>query len=285
MKGYKFATDVLASCCTKIRDIHIAIWSVRRSELGFNGTVTRSEHQLRELTAGDHAPGFVPTTVIRAQRSWITYRGKEISRGWTPATILLRPPYPSESHPMWIGLSELATSRPCATCPDILPRHSSSRYAYPVIAGELATVKATNRLRQCIPFPPIATAQSQIHGPSLKGPINWAHPRLRYVIVHSTHPLVPPITHRAPESLSSPKSVFRHREQALTVVSALQVRSCPLLSCFSTLTCHWCSSTHSIKLDHARSSGTLLFIRSSHCLRGQGVLGLGLCNWARGNDY
>jgi hypothetical protein len=41
-----------------------------------------------------------------------------------------------------------------------------------VIAGELATMKATNRLRQCIPFPLIAIAQSQIHGPPLKGPIN-----------------------------------------------------------------------------------------------------------------
>jgi hypothetical protein len=185
MKGYKFATDVLASCCTKIRDLDIAIRSVRRSKSGFNGIVTRSERQLRELTAGDRVPRFAPAAVIRARRSWIMQRGKEISRrGWTPATILLRSPYPPESQPLWIGSLELATLRPCATCPGILPRRSSSHYAYPVIAGELATVKATNRLHQCIPFPPIATAQSQIHGPPLKGPINWAHPRLRYVIVH-----------------------------------------------------------------------------------------------------
>jgi hypothetical protein len=80
MKGYKFATDVLASCCTKIRDLDIAIRSVRRSQSGFNGTVTRSEHQLRELTAGDRAPGFAPAAMICARRSWITQRGKEISR-------------------------------------------------------------------------------------------------------------------------------------------------------------------------------------------------------------
>jgi hypothetical protein len=35
MKGYKFAADVLASCCTKIRDLGIAIRLVRRSQSGF----------------------------------------------------------------------------------------------------------------------------------------------------------------------------------------------------------------------------------------------------------
>jgi hypothetical protein len=69
MKGYKFATDVLARCCTKIRDLGIASRSVRRSESGINGTVTGSERQRRELTAGNHAPGFAPAAVIRAQRS------------------------------------------------------------------------------------------------------------------------------------------------------------------------------------------------------------------------
>ena len=69
MKGYKFAIDVLASCCTKIRDLGIASRSVRCSELDFNATVTGSERQRRELTTGDHAPGFVPTAVIRARRS------------------------------------------------------------------------------------------------------------------------------------------------------------------------------------------------------------------------
>jgi hypothetical protein len=69
MKGYKFATDVLAICCTKIRDLGIASRSVRRSESGINATVTGSERQSRELTASDNAPGFAPAAVIRAQRS------------------------------------------------------------------------------------------------------------------------------------------------------------------------------------------------------------------------
>jgi hypothetical protein len=57
-------------------------------------------------------------------------------------------------------------------CPGVLPHRSSLRYAYPVIVGELATVKATNCLRQCTPFSPLATTTSQIHGPPLGGPIN-----------------------------------------------------------------------------------------------------------------
>jgi hypothetical protein len=69
MKGYQFAIDVLASCCTTIRDLGIAIRSVWRSESGFNGTVTGSERQRRELTAGDHAPGFALAAVIHARRS------------------------------------------------------------------------------------------------------------------------------------------------------------------------------------------------------------------------
>jgi hypothetical protein len=69
MKGYKFATYVLASYCTKIRDLGIASRSVRRSESSFNGTVTGSERQRRELTASDHVPEFAPAAVIRARRS------------------------------------------------------------------------------------------------------------------------------------------------------------------------------------------------------------------------
>jgi hypothetical protein len=44
--------------------------------------------------------------------------------------------------------------------------------ADPVIAGELATVTATKRLRQCTSFSPTVTAQAQIHWPPLKGSIN-----------------------------------------------------------------------------------------------------------------
>jgi hypothetical protein len=56
--------------------------------------------------------------------------------------------------------------------PRHLPRRSRSRYACPVIAGEPATVKATNRLRQCNSPSPAATAPSQIHRPPPPEPIN-----------------------------------------------------------------------------------------------------------------
>jgi hypothetical protein len=59
---------------------------------------------------------------------------------------------------------EIANYRPCAMCLGVLPRRNSSYYTYLVIAGELATVKATNLLRQCSPLSPTATAPSQIHG-------------------------------------------------------------------------------------------------------------------------
>jgi hypothetical protein len=77
-----------------------------------------------------------------------------------------------DSWAIQIRSSELATDRPCATCLGGLPRRSNSYYACLLIAGELATVKATNSLRQCSPLSPAATAPSQIHGPPLSGPIN-----------------------------------------------------------------------------------------------------------------
>jgi hypothetical protein len=41
-----------------------------------------------------------------------------------------------------------------------------------VIAGEVATVMAANRVRQCTSSSPTATARVQIHRPPLKSPIN-----------------------------------------------------------------------------------------------------------------
>jgi hypothetical protein len=48
--------------------------------------------------------------------------------------------------------------------------------AHPVIVGELATVIATNRLRQCTSFSPTATARVQIHsGPILPSALLFQH--------------------------------------------------------------------------------------------------------------
>jgi hypothetical protein len=44
--------------------------------------------------------------------------------------------------------------------------------AHLVIAGEVATVMATNRVRQCTSSSPTATVRVQIHRSPLKSPIN-----------------------------------------------------------------------------------------------------------------
>jgi hypothetical protein len=76
---------------------------------------------------------------------------RNIAQGWTPATILLRPPYPSVSRSPWIGSPELDTSRPCATCLGTLTSPLWLTLARPVVVGELATIIATNRARQWPP--------------------------------------------------------------------------------------------------------------------------------------
>jgi hypothetical protein len=102
---------------------------------------------------------------------------RNIAQGWTPVTILLRSPYPRVSRPPWIGSAELHTSRPYATCLGTLTSPPWLTLARPVVAGELATVIATNRVCQWPPLSPAAARLPQIHRPPLWEPINcW--PRL-----------------------------------------------------------------------------------------------------------
>jgi hypothetical protein len=169
---------------------------------------------------------------------------------------------------------ELAAYPPCATYLGALPRRSSSYYTRPVIASELATVKAMNLLQQYSPLSPTAIVPSQIHGPPLGDPINWACRRFRKVVKHPTHQLVPSIVHQSPRIAHFPKSVHSTVRSNLTVASAFQVRSCPLLSCFSTLICPWSSLAQPIALDWGRSPGTLHAVHWSRCHRGQGDLEL-----------
>jgi hypothetical protein len=125
------------------------------------------------LTAGDPAPGsssplrFVLNEVPIVARGSKYHRMDELEPLFTPAAVFAQLTTASES-----SSPVIATSRPCATCLGILPRRSSSCYAYPVIVGELATVNATDCLSKCTPFSSAATARSQIHGSLLKGPIN-----------------------------------------------------------------------------------------------------------------
>jgi hypothetical protein len=131
----------------------------------------------------------------------------------------LRSLCPPSTRPIRMNSPELAAQRSCATCLGVLPHHSSSYYTYPVIACEPATVKATNLLRQCSFLSPTATASSQIHGPPLGDPINWACRRFRKVVKHPIHQLVPSIVHQSPRIAHFPQIGFppswkgSHREQ------------------------------------------------------------------------
>jgi hypothetical protein len=99
-------------------------------------------------TADDPALGsssplrFVLNEVPIVARGSKYHRVDELEPLFTPAAVSAQLTVASESSSLVI-----ATSRPCATCLGVLPCRSSSRYAYPVIAGELATVNATNCLR------------------------------------------------------------------------------------------------------------------------------------------
>jgi hypothetical protein len=117
----------------------------------------------------------------------------------------LRPPCPPDSRPIQMKSPELATYRPCATCLGTLPRRSSSYYSCPVIAGELATVKATNFLRQCSPLSPTATA------PPPPEPINWVCRRLHKVVKQPIHQLVPQIIHESSPIRDFPQIGPEHR--------------------------------------------------------------------------
>jgi hypothetical protein len=68
---------------------------------------------------------------------------------------------------------------------------------HPFNAGELATVNATNCQCQW-PLPSsAATAPSQIHRPPPQEPINWVCCRVRKVVKHPIHQVVPPITYQS----------------------------------------------------------------------------------------
>jgi hypothetical protein len=178
---------------------------------------------------------------------------------------------------------ELATYRPCATCLGVLPCRSSSYYTCPVIAGELAPVKATNLLRQCSPLSPTATAPSQIHRPPLGDPINWACRRFCKVVKQPIHQLVPQIVHQSSPVWDFPQISPEHRANWPRRGQRATGPFMSLLSCFSTLMCPWCSSTWPIKLEPIRSPETLWIVPGLRDHREQRGWELEPCNWSRGN--
>jgi hypothetical protein len=84
----------------------------------------------------------------------------------------------------------------------------------------------------------------------------------------STHSCLKSST-RARQFEIFPKSVPSTAWSDLVVASVLQVRSCPLLSCFSTLICPWSSPAQPIALGRGRSPRTLHTVHWSRYHRGQ----------------
>jgi hypothetical protein len=221
------------------------------------------------------APGFAPAAVIRAQRRWITKKGRNITPWMNSghySTPVVVPAWVTAASDRLTGVSHLATLRHVLWCFN----HVAVSHLSPPVHRRWAHHSESHQL-----LAPVHHFLSSRHRAISN---SRATAQGHYKLSTPLAPLcncAPNTTTRAsnysPEPLNCllpPKSVFRRRKKDLTVASALQVRSWPLVSCFSTLTCPWCSSTRSIKLDHARSSGAPLFIRSSRCHRGHGDLEL-----------
>jgi hypothetical protein len=124
---------------------------------------------------------------------------------FTPATV---PEYVTADLDRFAGVSHPAALR---HVPRHLPRRGRSWYACPVIAGEPATVKATNRLRQCnfsLRPPP---RQLQIHRPPPSELINWECCQVHKVVKHPIHQAVPLITHQRAPIWDFPQIGLEHR--------------------------------------------------------------------------
>jgi hypothetical protein len=163
----------------KLWDLGSAKWSVRMTEWETDGAVSEylrfSSSRRRRPHARIHAKFYDPCSM----KYWLLLGVVNIAMWMNLSRCSLRSPCLPDSWPIQMNSPKLANYRPCATCLGVLPRRSSSYYTYPVIAGELATVKATNLLRQYSPLSPATTTPSQIHEPPPPEPINWVCSRLR----------------------------------------------------------------------------------------------------------
>jgi hypothetical protein len=115
--GYKFATNGLASSCTKIRDLGIAIRSVRHSESGFRwySVKIRSQDQLISPPATTRSDSrlmlrFVLNEVL------IVARVVNITVWMNLSHCSLRPPCPPSSRSIRMNSPELATLRHVLWC-------------------------------------------------------------------------------------------------------------------------------------------------------------------------
>jgi hypothetical protein len=217
---------------------------------------------------------FTPTATIRAQHKWITEESKDLGAWIDSGSVMAKFTIPT--------CSSISRDRPRRRWPltavrHVLKRCTTSQWIPSCMPGDrrrAATVKATNLVRQWPLSSSTATAPTQIHAPLLKHAINWAHRRVRRVVKHQATKACLQLNTRAHQFQISPKSIFRHRERGLAVVSSSQVRSYSLLFRFSVLVCPWCSPTLPIKLGTLRLPGTRWIVRWSHGHCGQSAVEL-----------
>jgi hypothetical protein len=273
--GYNFAAKHWSSYHTKSGGNSPQTWYVKLTEEESDGTVTRKIYWFSEPSAGEPARGFTLVRWFVLTGAWITFRGEKIFPPWMSLRHCLSGRH---VHSTPIALNqpspELDTSQSCATCLSTLTTPSWLVLTYPEIAGEVAMVAATNRVRQYPSSSPTASAPIQNWRPPLKHTINWAHWRVRRVVKHQATKSCLQLITIARQFQIFPKSALRHRERDLGVASSSQVRSYPLPFRFSVLVCPWCSPTPPIGLGPLTLSGTRSIVRGARCHRGQSELEL-----------
>jgi hypothetical protein len=267
--GYNFVAEHWSSYHIKLGGNSPQTWSLRLTEEESDGTVTRRIYWFSEPAAGDPACGFTPVRWFMLTGARITFHGEKI---FSPRMSLRHYLFGRRVRSTPIALNQsspdLDTSRSCVTCLSTLTTPPWLVLTYAEIAGEVATVAATNLVRQWLLSSPTASAPIQNWRPPLKHTINWWHGLLRWVITKPEHQFLPPISHHNSPISHFPQFCFHRRDRALTVVSVFQVCSCSLLSCFSILRFSWCSSTPPIGLGPLRSPGTRSIARGARCHRG-----------------
>jgi hypothetical protein len=132
----------------KNRDSSPTRWSIRLTDRAVRWYSSQKISRFCELAAGDPSPGLVLLAAIHAYGLWIEFASEKISSRMgssTAATLSL-------GSLRWRrGLTAITrirdTHRGCAT-PPAFNRAVVTHVSHPIIAGESATVFATNQLRQ-----------------------------------------------------------------------------------------------------------------------------------------
>jgi hypothetical protein len=148
LSGYNFAAELWSSHHSKLGENLPQTWSATLTEGVRNGTITKISVDSDPLAASDLCTVIRAVAAIRVLWWGDNHGGVRIlapdrlglGRGWVSS-------YPLARWSTGIDLSTIGRLPLCATCSSVIPRRCESRLACPMVAGELATVIATNRAR------------------------------------------------------------------------------------------------------------------------------------------